>query len=331
MTQPDEPPSAAELLAVRDAMARQHADALASIAPAQTIAQRVAVSLITTGEVVFLGSGSSHLCARMVAPLYRRLGFATQTVTLAEQLDAPQPLEGRTVLVTARSGDGAELHEWLTGAGATAHSFGLTLAPDSFLTRSMPCMIGAGGPETGIGTARSMTVTLALHLAILAALGDNTAPAEAVLHAPPRPDITPALAMLSGARSIVTLGQRQHGLAETVALGLCKLLGKPCLPAPCSQLPNGLGRILAPDVGVIGFRDRAPRSDPARLPAQLPGLSGAPLVVFDSSGEPPIDGAVTIAFPPLDGLAATLAMLSSAQDLVVELAAASLSRAAKAC
>jgi len=323
MTTPDDLPPPAELRTIRSGMARQHADAIASMEPARPVAQRVAASLMGTGQVLLLGAGSSHLCGRMVVPLYRRLGLAAQTLPFPEQLEAPQPLKGRTVLVTSRSGESPEVRRWLEETGGTADSFGLTLAPDSFLARSLPCLIGAGGRETGIGTARSMTVTLALHLAILSALGADVGLAEEVLRAPPLPDIGPAIAALSGVRSIIALGRRQQGLAETVALGLCKMIRTPCIALQCAQLSDGPERMLSPETGLVIFRDGSAPPGPA---VPVVNLSGAPVVVFDASGREPLDGAVTVAFPPLDGLAATLAMLPAAQQLVIGLAALAASR-----
>jgi fructoselysine-6-P-deglycase FrlB-like protein len=49
--------------------------------------------------------------------------------------------------------------------------------------------------------------------------------------------------------------------------------------------------------------------------------AGAPLIVFDCSGEPPVEGAVTIGFRSASGLAAVFAMLPAAQRLMVEFAA----------
>lgn len=317
---PDNLPLPAELLAIRAGMARQNADALASLVPARPMAQRVAASLMGTGQVLLLGSRSSHLCGRMAAPAYRKLGLAAQALPFAEQIEAPQPPGGRTLLVTSRSGECLDACHWLEETGGTPDSFGLTLVPDSFLARSLPSLIGAGGPETGIGTARSMMVTLALHLAILSALGADTEAAEEALVSPVQPDLEPAIAALSGVRGMVALGHGQHGLAEAMALGLCKLVRIPCMAMPCGQFIDGPERVLSSGTGIIGFRDRTvllARPDAAEMVRR----SGAPFVMFDASGAPPVEGAVTIPFPPLDGLAATLAMLPVAQRLVVELAA----------
>ena len=49
-------------------------------------------------------------------------------------------------------------------------------------------------------------------------------------------------------------------------------------------------------------------------------MAGAPLVVFDSSGQTPVAGAVTLSFKPASGMAAIFAMLPPAQRLMIAFA-----------
>ena len=48
--------------------------------------------------------------------------------------------------------------------------------------------------------------------------------------------------------------------------------------------------------------------------------AGAPLVIFDASGQAPVAGAVTLSFKPASGLAAIFAMLPVAQRLMIAFA-----------
>jgi fructoselysine-6-P-deglycase FrlB-like protein len=50
--------------------------------------------------------------------------------------------------------------------------------------------------------------------------------------------------------------------------------------------------------------------------------TGAPVVVFDCSGMPPVVGTTTLSFALADGLAAILAMLPVAQRFMIAFAAA---------
>ncbi len=97
---------------------------------------------------------------------------------LSEQLGQPLPLAGRTVLITSQSGESAEVLRWFSGTGDHAETFGLTLEAGSFLGRTVPCLVGAGGTELAFAATRSLTVTFALHLAILAALGERVVELE---------------------------------------------------------------------------------------------------------------------------------------------------------
>ena len=92
------------LVAIDREMARQHADALASLAESRPQAKALREAIGRTRRLIMLGMGGSHAVARMVEPLYRDLGIDALALPLSEQLGAPLPLEGRTVLVTSQSG-----------------------------------------------------------------------------------------------------------------------------------------------------------------------------------------------------------------------------------
>ena len=62
----------------------------------------------------------------------------------------------------------------------------MTLEPSSTLGRMLPSLIGAGGTEHAFAATRSLTITLALHLGVLAALGLDAEPgAGYAAHAAP--------------------------------------------------------------------------------------------------------------------------------------------------
>ena len=187
MTSPKTRP--AGLLAIDREMARQHGDALASFAENAETAARVAASLAKTGQMLLLGMGGSHAVGRAVEPLYRALGIDAIAMPLSEQLGQPLALEGRTVLMTSQSGESAEVVRWFAETGGNADTFGLTLEPGSFLARTAPSLVGVGGTELAFAATRSLTVSFALHLAILAALGEHPRGALVALQAPESVDI----------------------------------------------------------------------------------------------------------------------------------------------
>lgn len=309
------------LKAIDREMARQHADALASFRNNGAMAERAAASLKRTGRLLLLGMGGSQAVGRAVEPLYRRLGIDAIALPLSEQLGAPLALDGRTIFVTSQSGESAEVLRWFGETGGNEDTFGFTLEGGSFLARTAPCLVGHGGTEQAFAATRSLTVSFALHLAILAALGEDAASAVGILETPQEPSIDAALAMLRGVRSVVTSGRRLQGLAEAIALGFTELSRLPCFSLEGGQLRHGPMEMLSPEVGVVLFRGDDATTDLVTVMATSVVEAGARLVMFDASGRPPVEGAATIAFSPLTGLAAVFAMLPTAQRLMIAFAA----------
>lgn len=310
------------LQAIDREMARQHADALASFHGNAQMAARAAASLKRTGRLLLLGMGGSQAVGRAVEPLYRLLGIDAIALPLSEQLGAPLALAGRTVFITSQSGESAEVLRWFEETGGHEETFGFTLEGGSFLARTAPCLVGHGGTERAFAATRSLTVSFALHLAILAALGEDVAPAVAALEKPQEPSIEEALAALADVRAVVTSGRRMQGLAEAIALGFTELSRIPCFSLEGGQLRHGPMEMLSPEVGVVLFRSEDATADLVTAMASSVVEAGAKLVVFDASARPPVAGAATIAFPPLTGLAAVFAMLPTAQRLMIAFAAA---------
>jgi fructoselysine-6-P-deglycase FrlB-like protein len=308
--------------AIEREMARQHADALASFRANDEMAEKAAASLRRTGKLLLLGMGGSHAVGRAVEPLYRLLGIDAIALPLSEQLGAPLALDGRTVFITSQSGESAEVLRWYDEAGGNAETFGFTLENGSFLARTAPSLVGHGGTEQAFAATRSLTVSFALHLAILAALGEDASAAVDALENPQEPAIGEALSVLSDVRSVVTSGRRLQGLAEAIALGFTELSRVPCFSLEGGQLRHGPMEMLSPEVGIVLFRSDDATADLVTAMAMSVIEAGARLVIFDTSGRPPVPGAATIVFPPLTGLAAVFAMLPTVQRLMIAFAEA---------
>jgi fructoselysine-6-P-deglycase FrlB-like protein len=308
------------LLAIDREMARQHADALASYENVREMAERVAASMVRNGRLLLLGMGGSHAVSRAVEPLYRARGVDAIALPLSEQLGQPLSLDGKTVLITSQSGESAEVVRWFAETGGTPDTFGLTLEDGSFLARTAPSLIGAGGTEVAFAATRSLTVSFALHLAILTKLGEDPTPALTALAEPEMPAIEEALSALADVATIVTSGRRLQGVAEALALGLTELSRRPCFSLEGGQLRHGPMEMLGPEIGVILFRGQDKTADLVTAMAVSAVETGALTIVFDSSGEEPVAGAVTITFRPAAGLAAIFAMLPTAQRLMIAFA-----------
>ncbi|MDW9811323.1 SIS domain-containing protein [Sinorhizobium meliloti] len=311
----------AGLIAIDREMARQHADAIASYEGATATAQRIAASLKSTGRLLLLGMGGSHAVGRAVEPLYRALGIEAVAVPLSEQLGEPLSIEGKTILVTSQSGESAEVLRWFRETdGGTSETFGLTLEEDAFLAKAVPSLVGSGGTERAFAATRSLTVTFALHLAVLAALGADPADALRALRDPEAPVIDGALAALADVGAILTSGRKLQGLAEAIALGLTELSRLPCFSLEGGQLRHGPMEMLGASVGVVLFRAADPTAKLVGAMATSAAEAGSPVIVFDASDGSPAAGATTIRFKPAAGMAAILAMLPVAQSLMIAFA-----------
>ncbi|WP_442219232.1 SIS domain-containing protein [Rhizobium sp. 2YAF20] len=308
------------LKAIDREMARQLADAIASYEGAGEMAARVAASLTSTGRLLLLGMGGSHAVSRAVEPLYRAIGIEAIAVTLSEQLGQPLPLDERTVLVTSQSGESAEVLRWFAETGGTKETFGLTLEGGSSLAKAAPCLVGTGGTEIAFAATRSLTVSFALHLAVLAALGEDPTAALASLHAPANNDVAEALAAFENVATVVTSGRRLQGLAEALALGLTELSRLPCFSLEGGQLRHGPMEMLGPRIGVVLFRGKDATAGLVAVMAASALEAGAPVVVFDSSGEEQVAGTTTIRFSPASDMAAIFAMLPVAQRFMIAFA-----------
>ncbi len=310
------------LQAIDREMARQNADAIASFESAGERAKVIAASLRETGGLLLLGMGGSHAVNRAVEPLYRALGIEAIAITLSEQLSMPLAIEGRTVLITSQSGESAEVLRWFSETGGSEDTFGLTLEGTSFLAGAAPCLVGAGGTELAFAATRSLTVSFALHLAILAALGEDPTPALAVLSAPVENDVTAALTAFENIAAVVTSGRRLQGLAEALALGLTELSRYPCFSLEGGQLRHGPMEMLGPKVGVVLFRGDDVTTDLVTAMAVSAVETGSPVIVFDASGKAPVEGTATLSFAPATGLAAIFSMLPVAQRFMIVFAEA---------
>lgn len=313
------PPSG--LIAIREEMARQHGDALNSILAAGDAADRLAASIQRTRKVLFLGMGASHAVGRAVEPLYRDLGFEAIALPLSEQLGQPLPSAGYTVVITSQSGESAEVLRWGAEFGRGGDVFGMTLDGGSHLAKMLPCLVGAGGMEKAFAATRSLTITLALHAAVLERLGVDIEPARAMLEEPPRFDLADALAAMRHVGTIVTSGRRLQGVAEALALGLAELSRLPCFSLEGGQLRHGPMEMLAPEVGVVAFRGDDHTSILVAGLAQATAQAGSPTVVFDASDAAAAEGAITVRLPSASGMAAILALLPAAQEFMVAFAA----------
>jgi fructoselysine-6-P-deglycase FrlB-like protein len=310
------------LAMIKAEMARQHVDARSSFHGAAGAARQVADSIGRTGRLTLAAMGGSHWVNRAAAVLYRRLGIEVECEVLSELLITPQPDLARTVLVTSQSGNSGEVVAFLDRAAGRQERFGLTLDPASALGSRLTSLVGAGGPERAFAATRSILVSHALHLAVLAALGEPADAALAALGAQVLPDLDEALSALKGCTAFVLTGRAElQGVAESGSLCIMELARLPALGLEGGQLRHGPMEMLSPDIGVVLLRAAGPSADLAPGLVAACRAAGAPVVVLDISGRQTIANAVTVCLPPATGMAAIFAVLPALQALLVTLAA----------
>ncbi|MEX6505356.1 SIS domain-containing protein [Jiella sp. M17.18] len=321
MTHPEDAGRSAGLAAIDREMARQGEDALASFEAGRETAGQIAASLRRTGRLLMLGMGGSHAVGRAVEPFYRALGIAAVALPLSEQLVSPLPADATTILLTSQSGESGEVLRWLREGGATPDTFGLTLEAGSTLGRAVPCLTGAGGSEQAFAATRSLTITFAQHLAILAALGADPGAALAALRDGTDGPVDAAVEALAGVDTVVTSGRLLRGLAETIALGFTELAREPAYALEGGQLRHGPMEMLGPRIGVLHFCADEPSEPLVKSLAAACVAAGSPTVVLDASGRETVPGAVNLTLPPAAGMAAVFRILPVAQRLMIAHAA----------
>jgi fructoselysine-6-P-deglycase FrlB-like protein len=307
--------------AIEAEMARQAGDAVATFTAMQDAAGSVAEAIRATGRLLMLGMGASHAAARIVEPLYRMEGIDALALPLSEQLTAPLDTASRTVIVTSQSGESAEVARWFETEQRREHVFGMTLDGGSLLARTVPSLVAAGGPETAFAATRSLTLTVTLHLAVLAHLGVDPAPALAVLKSPPGQQTGAAVDAFAGVSAMVCSGRILHGLAEALALGLTELSRTPAFALEGGQFRHGPLEMLGSRIGVALVRSDETGAALVAGAARSAVEAGSPVVLFDCSGAPPVSGVTAVTLPKASGLAAAFALLPAAQRFMLEFAA----------
>ncbi|MEZ5831046.1 MAG: hypothetical protein R3D05_07680 [Dongiaceae bacterium] len=310
----------AGVLAIESEMARQHGDALASFEAAANLADRIAGALRSRKRLLLLGMGGSHAVNRMVEGEYRALGIQTLAISLSELLYSPLELGDTAIIITSQSGESAEVHRILEGLTGHDASYGITLEPNSKLAGALPSLIGAGGTERAFAATRSLMITLALHLRVLAALGFDARPALDALRARVRLDITEAVKLLKPCRAVIYSGRALRGLAEAAALSTMELARMPAYALEGGQFRHGPLEALGPALGAVHFcADEAAVHLVAGL-ARDTVAGGSPTVMFDASASDAIRGDLILRFPKARPLAAMLSMLPVVQRLAIGLA-----------
>jgi fructoselysine-6-P-deglycase FrlB-like protein len=303
-------------------MARQCGDALASMQDAKPGATLVAQASRDAGRLVLYGIGGSHYVNRMVEPLYRAAGIECRAMSPSEALMAPLPDARRVALYVSQSGESGEIVELLARPAAQDRRFGITLNPGSTLGRSVElAIVGAGGPENAFAATRSIVLTLAIHGAILEALGQGMDGLRAVFAADAPAEIGAVDAALVGSEVILFSGRHvMQGVAQSAALSLMELARVPAIGLELGQFRHGPFEFLRPGVAIVLLRSAGPDGPSVAPVAQSALDAGCTTVVFDAADGKLPAGCVCLALPRSAGLAAAAHMLLALQRLNIAVA-----------
>jgi fructoselysine-6-P-deglycase FrlB-like protein len=207
-------------------------------------------------------------------------------------------------------------------AGMSGHSaaYGMTLEPNSTLGKTLPSLIGVGGTEHAFAATRSLMITVALHLRVLAALGQDTSVALEALRTRPRLDVTEAAKLFKRCNVIVYSGRLLRGLAEAAALTTTELARIPAYALEGGQFRHGPLEMLGPTLGTVHFCADEPAAPLVAGLMRDTINGGSPTIVLDTSGSEGIHADLILRLPKAAGIAAALTMMPTAQRLAIALA-----------
>lgn len=300
-------------------MARQHADALASWRANRLQGGRAAAAMMQSGRVVLLGMGGSHWINRVALPAYRAAGIDASAEILSEFMRAPAPVHCPLIL-TSQSGASGEIVRFLDD-GADCPVFGLTLDEQSPLGRRTVALVGYGGVERAYAATRSLLITLALHAAILDALGADMTAFLAELQAPFERRTCNVSDHLATAGHAVFVGRGPlQGIADAAALSFMELARIPVLSLEAGQFRHGPFELIGPDTGLVFVRGPGNSGDNIDGLARESLATGARPIIFDVSGDAEIGGCLTVLLGEAHGMAAAARVLPVLQRAVVDAA-----------
>lgn len=301
-------------------MERQMDDVRATYATQGDAIKEFADSIRQNKRIIMLGMGASHWVNELFAFQLRRAGIYALAIPASEFLYDPIPLSSELVLLTSQSGESVETVKCLKHLeGVTL--YGITLNKESTIGKATKAIIAPGGSEKAFAGTRSVTLTLACMAYICADLGilsTQTIQTSVEFEQDNLEAMHAAVALLHSKSSIVTTGRSLFSpLAQLFALGGEELGGKPILCNETGQLRHGPLEVLSSNSVVVVFRQSGELGILAKSFVSIQQKTGCSLIVIDSSGLEPLEGAITIACPAGNDIAAALAVMETFQSLMI--------------
>ena len=297
---------------------RQFTDARTTWIDVRPQADMHANKIRETGRLVLLGMGGSHWINRAAEPHYRAAGIDATAHVLSEYMRAPLPGAQHACILTSQSGASGEVVRFLLSGRGASWTIGMTLAPDSPLATGTNALIGAGGVEIAYAATRSLLVTLAMHAAILDALGLDISNFRAGLDNPVSIVTGPCEELLASCDKAVFVARgAMQGIADAAALSLMELARVPVMGLEAGQFRHGPFEMINRNSAVVFLRGHSSEGE------NIDGLArecleyGITPVIFDFSGEQAVAGCVTIGLPRMTGMAAAAGVLPVLQQAII--------------
>ena len=298
-------------------MARQRQDALLTFNAVAPAARVVAERIRAVGRLVLYGIGGSHHVNRIAETLYLDAGIDACAIVASHALLSPLPAGRRVALITSQSGRSGEILELLSQPAGTEERFGITLERDGPLAqKTSASLVAAGGSEQAFAATRSIILSIAMHGAILEALGVSPRAALDVLTSATPHESTSISECLRDCDALVFSGRHvMRGVAQSEALSMMELARIATMAFEGGQFRHGPFEFLRPGLGVVLLRSAGPDAAGIDELARMASNAGCRTVIVDSSGLDPVSGGLTYALPRAEGLAAALQTLLLLQEV----------------
>ncbi len=303
-------------------MGRQRADALQTFVDAKPVAERIAEQILARGRLVLYGIGGSHYVNRIAETLYLDAGIDARAVAASDALLSPLPPAPRVALIMSQSGRSGEIVELLSRADGAEQRFGLTLDPSGPLARqTIASVIAAGGPEHAFAASRSIILSIAMHGAILEALGVDQSSAREALASSAGFAHEPVSQEVRDADAIVFVGRHvMRGVAESASLSMLELARVATIALEGGQFRHGAFEFLRPGLAIVLLRSAGPDIAGIDELARTAAAAGCRTVVLDTSGSDAVAAGITQQLPPAAGLTAALETLLYLQEVNIAVA-----------
>ncbi len=304
-------------------MDRQCSDALHTLSEMKPTASRIAKRIRDAGAVTIYGMGGSHHVNRIAERLYLDAGISCRSINASDALmERPVRADGVS-LFTSQSGESGEIVELLSIVAPGNYTAGLTLDDKSTLTKTVnDVMVGHGGPETAFAATRSITLTLAMHAAILQELGLDQSEFVSVMGEGSPSALGDAADGLSTVSAVVISGRHVlAGVAGSASLSLMELARVPTIGFETGQFRHGPFEMLGGNIGVILLRSAGRDIDSIPQLVRASEDAGCPTLLLDTSGKS-CAAANRIEMRTLADLGAAAQILLTLQHLNIQIAVA---------